>query len=65
MCRFLPPYCPEHCAVTLEHEFLSASLSADRSEKKTNERRLEPMLWHLAWDGYALVAAALGQVCLL
>ena len=37
--------------------------SADRSEKKTNERRLEPMLWHLAWDAYALAAAALGQVC--
>ena len=51
--------------MTLEHEFLSASLSADRSEKKTSERRLEPMLWHLAWDGYALAAAALGQVCLL
>ena len=37
--------------------------SADRSEKKTNERRLEPMLWQLAWDAYALAAAALGQVC--
>ena len=58
--RFLPAFCPEHCPVSLEQEFLP--VAADTKEKKANERRLEPTIWALAWDSYALAAAALGQV---
>ena len=53
--RFVPVFCPELVKVTLDVE---ANEKMDRTAKK----RLDPTVWLLAWDAYALAAAATGQV---
>ena len=55
MQRFVPVFCPELVKVTLDVE---ANEKMDRTAKK----RLDPTVWLLAWDAYALAAAATGQV---
>jgi hypothetical protein len=51
--RFVPSFCPE---------FIAVSLDVDANEKKVYGKRLEPTVWLLAWDAYALAAVATGQV---
>ena len=53
--RFLPLFCPQFQKVDLEDEPESAGT------KKANNRRLDISDWQMAWDRYALAAAALNQ----
>ena len=57
--RFLPTFCPEFTAVSLE-----VKKEADGAASKEIARRLEIHLWALAWDSYALAATMLDQVWL-
>ena len=54
--RFLATFCPEFRKVSLE------SGPQDREDKKVPGRRLEIHLWTMAFDRWALAAAALDQV---
>ena len=56
--KFLPAYCPDFTSVALEGSFLAVTPEGGSK----SERRLEPAAWSLAWDTYALAAAALKQV---
>ena len=49
----MPNFCSEFVPVLID--------DGEPKEKKPSERRLEGQLWGLAWDGYALAAAALEQ----
>ena len=53
--RFVPPFCPDFVPVKLDDE---------RSEggRKEFTRRVEPTIWLIAWESYALGAAVLDQV---
>ena len=53
--KFLPCYCPEARAVPLTVD------GAGEGKDRKNLRRLEFALWGMAWEGYALAAAALEQ----
>ena len=58
--RFLPTFCPEFKDVPLD----LTSEQQEAGKSKGANRRLEPVMWMLAWDGYALAAAVLNQVLL-
>lgn len=53
--RFVPPFC---------HGFIPVQLDGEKSEggRKEFARRMEPTIWLIAWESYALRAAVLGQV---
>ena len=56
--KFLPPFCPEHVAVTLE-----ASVdSGGAARPKELARKLEFPSWLVAWDRYSLAATILDQM---
>ena len=53
--RFAPPFCPDFVPVQADGE-------KNEGSRKEFTRRVEPTVWLIAWESYALGAAALGQV---
>ena len=53
--RYAPPFCPDFAPVHTNGE------QGDGSRKEF-ARRVEPTVWLIAWDSYALGAVPLGQV---
>eukprot|EP00973_Karenia_brevis_P068624 9542324-Karenia_brevis.AAC.1 len=52
--RFLPSFCPDFVTVKVDWE--------ERTQTKpVSQKKLDLASWILAWDAYALAAAALGQ----
>ena len=54
--RFLPPYCAEHKVVRLDND------EVVQQAAPVKERELDLATWQIAWDSYALAAAALEQL---
>ncbi len=57
MARFLPPFCTQYVPVSLE-----IKEEPEGPVKKELTRRLEPALWQLAWDRFALAQAMTEQM---
>ena len=53
--RFAPPFCPDFVPVKLDDE-------KSEGGRKEFARRVEPTIWLIAWESYALGAAVLDQV---